>query len=166
MLLRPFGHAPDDKLPAEDLWTYQAVGKKGEELTGYPAISIWHEFQYYPGEFISGAFDWIYEHLGMYIWTIEIWNPKKEAGIDNKEWIHWFRDHPIEDDLKVFEWAQRIAPADSANPGTSTGRRSIIRSWARSKSAAGTAWRCSRIRRRRCARKRSRASRSGCCGRR
>ena len=117
VLLRPFGHAPDDKLPAEDLWTYQAVGKKGEELTGYPAISIWHEFQYYPGEFISGAFDWIYEHLGMYIWTIEIWNPKKEAGIDNKEWIHWFRDHPIEDDLKVFEWAQRIAPADSANPG-------------------------------------------------
>ena len=112
VLLRPFGHAPDDKLPAEDLWTYQAVGKKGEELTGYPAISIWHEFQYYPGEFISGAFDWIYEHLGMYIWTIEIWNPKKEAGIDNKEWIHWFRDHPIEDDLKVFEWAQRIAPGE------------------------------------------------------
>jgi murein tripeptide amidase MpaA len=112
VLLRPFGHAPDDKLPAEDLWTYQAVGKKGEELTGYPAISIWHEFQYYPGEFISGAFDWIYEHLGMYIWTIEIWNPKKEAGIDNKEWIHWFRDHPIEDDLKVYEWAQRIAPGE------------------------------------------------------
>jgi len=112
VLLRPFGHAPDDKLPAEDLWTYQAVGKKGEELTGYPAISIWHEFQYYPGEFITGAFDWIYEHLGMYIWTIEIWNPKKEAGIDNKEWIHWFRDHPIEDDLKVFEWSQRIAPGE------------------------------------------------------
>ena len=112
VLLRPFGHAPDDKLPAEDLWTYQAVGKKGEELTGYPAISIWHEFQYYPGEFISGAFDWIYEHLGMYIWTIEIWNPKKEAGIDSKEWIHWFRDHPIEDDLKVYDWAQQIAPGE------------------------------------------------------
>jgi murein tripeptide amidase MpaA len=112
VLLRPFGHAPDEKLPAEDLWTYQAVGKKGEELTGYPAISIWHEFQYYPGEHISGSFDWIYEHLGMYTWTIEIWNPKKEAGIDSKEWIHWFRDHPIEDDLKVFEWAQQIAPGE------------------------------------------------------
>ncbi len=110
VLLRPYGHAPDDKLPAEDLWTYEAVGKKGEELTGYPAISIWHEFQYYPGEFISGAFDWIYEHLGMFVWTIEIWNPKKEAGIDNKEWIHWFRDHPIEDDLKVYEWAEKVAP--------------------------------------------------------
>jgi hypothetical protein len=112
VLLRPFGHAPDDKLPAEDLWTYQAVGKKGEELTGYPAISIWHEFQYHPGEFISGAFDWIYEHLGMFIWTIEIWNPRKEAGVDSKEWIHWFRDHPIEDDLKVYDWAQQIAPGE------------------------------------------------------
>ena len=110
VLLRPLGSAPDDKLPAEDLWTYQTVGKKGEELTGYPAISVWHEFQYMPGEHISGSFDWIYEHLGMFTWTIEIWNLKKEAGIDNKEWIHWFRDHPIEDDLKIFEWAQRVAP--------------------------------------------------------
>ncbi|MDH5209600.1 MAG: M14 family metallopeptidase [Burkholderiaceae bacterium] len=110
VLLRPFGHLPDDKMPAEDLWTYQKMGSTGEALTGYPAISIWHEFQYYPNQFISGAFDWIYEHLGMFMWTIEIWNPKKEAGIDNKEWIHWFRDHPIEDDLKVYDWAQRIAP--------------------------------------------------------
>jgi hypothetical protein len=110
VLLRPFGHQPDDKMPAEDLWTYQKMGQEGERMTGYPAISIWHDFQYYPGEFISGAFDWIYEHLGMFMWTIEIWNPKKEAGIDNPEWIHWFRDHPIEDDLKVYEWAQRAAP--------------------------------------------------------
>lgn len=112
VLLRPFGHAPDDKLPPEDLWTYQTVGKKGEELTGYPAISVWHEFQYYPGEYISGSFDWIYEHLGMLTWTIEIWNPKKEAGIDNKEWVHWFRDHPIADDLKMIQWADGIAPGE------------------------------------------------------
>ena len=117
VLLRPFGHMPDDKMPAEDLWTYQKAGKKGEELTGYPAISIWHDFQYYPNQHISGGFDWIYEHLGMFMWTIEIWNPRKEAGIDNTQWIHWFRDHPIEDDLKVFQWAQKVAPADSDAPG-------------------------------------------------
>jgi len=107
VLLRPFGHQSDDKMPAEDLWVYQAVGRKGEELTGYPAISVWHEFQYYPNEYISGAFDWIYEHLGMFMWTVEIWNPKKEAGIDNQEWIHWFRDHPVEDDLKMLHWSDR-----------------------------------------------------------
>jgi len=110
LLLRPFGSQPDDKMPAEDLWTYQTVGRKGEALTGYPAISIYHDFQYRPGEFISGSFDWIYEHLGRFTWTIEIWNPKKEAGIDDANYIHWFRDHPIEDDLKVYRWAESVAP--------------------------------------------------------
>jgi murein tripeptide amidase MpaA len=107
VLLRPYGHQPDERMPAEDLWAYQKVGRKGEELTGYPAVSVWHEFQYMPNEHISGTFDWIYEHLGQFTWTIEIWNPKKEAGIDNDEWIHWFREHPIADDLKMLEWSDR-----------------------------------------------------------
>jgi murein tripeptide amidase MpaA len=117
VLLRPMGNVPDDKMIPEDLWTYQKIGKAGEEMTGYPAISIFHEFQYYPNSHISGTFDWIYEHLGMLVWVIEIWNPKKEAGIEDRNFIHWFRDHPIEDDLKVYDWALKIAPKDSANPG-------------------------------------------------
>jgi murein tripeptide amidase MpaA len=112
VLLRPFGSQPDDKMIAEDLWVYQAQGKEGEELTGYPAISNWHGFKYHPSDHISGSFDWIYEHLGRFAWTIELWNPKQAAGIDNKQWIHWFRDHPISDDLKMFAWAQRVAPGE------------------------------------------------------
>lgn len=112
VLLRPFGSRPDEEMIPEDLWIYQAMGKKGEELTGYPAISVWHDYQYHPKEHISGSFDWIYEHLGRFTWTIEIWNPKKAAGIDNQEWIHWFRDHPIEDDLAIFSWAQQVAPGE------------------------------------------------------
>jgi murein tripeptide amidase MpaA len=112
VLLRPLGSEPDDKMSPEDLWTYQAMGRKGEELTGYPAISIWHDYQYYPNRYISGSFDWIYEHLGRFTWTIELWNPRKEAGIDSKDWIHWFRDHPIADDLKIFHWARQAAPGE------------------------------------------------------
>ena len=112
VLLRPLGHAADSEFIPEDLWTYQSIGKRGEALTGYPAIGVWEEFRYHPKEHISGTFDWIYEHLGMYTWTIEIWNPKKEAGIENAEWVHWFRDHPIEDDLKIYQWAQRVAPGE------------------------------------------------------
>jgi murein tripeptide amidase MpaA len=112
VLLRPFGSQPDEKMIAEDLWTYRALGRKGEELTGYPAISVWHDYQYYPNQYISGTFDWIYEHLGRLTWTIEIWNPKQAAGIDNKEWIHWFRDHPIGDDLKIYSWAKQFAPGE------------------------------------------------------
>jgi murein tripeptide amidase MpaA len=112
VLLRPSGTEPDDKMIAEDLWVYQAMGRKGEQLTGYPAVSMWHDFQYHPGEYLSGTFDWIYDHLGRFTWTVELWNPRKAAGIGTRQWIHWFRDHPIEDDLKLFLWAQQVAPGE------------------------------------------------------
>jgi murein tripeptide amidase MpaA len=105
VLLRPFEHLPDEEMPAEDLWVYQAVGKKGTELTGYPNISVYHDFRYHPKSVIGGTFDWIYEHLGLYSWVVEIWSPMREAGITDYKFIDWFRDHPIEDDLKLIRWS-------------------------------------------------------------
>ena len=106
VLLRPFDHMPDDEMDAEDLWVYHKVGKKGEELTGYPAISVYHEFRYHPKSVIGGTFDWIYEHLGVFSWVVEIWAPMREAGIKEYKYIDWFRDHPIEDDLKLYRWSE------------------------------------------------------------
>lgn len=106
VLLRPFDHISDDEMDAEDLWVYQKVGKKGAELTGYPAISVYHEFRYHPKSVIGGTFDWIYEHLGVFSWVVEIWAPMREAGITEYKYIDWFRDHPIEDDLKLFRWSE------------------------------------------------------------
>ena len=105
VLLRPFATLADTEMPAEDLWTYQKQGEKGEAITGYPAISTFHEFRYNPKDVISGTFDWIYEHLGLYEWTVEIWCPMREAGITDYKYIDWFRDHPVEDDLKMLKWA-------------------------------------------------------------
>jgi murein tripeptide amidase MpaA len=106
VLLRPFEHTPDDDMDAEDLWFYQLAGRKGTELTGYPAISVYHEFRYHPKSVISGTFDWIYEHLGIFAWVVEIWSPMREAGITDYKFIDWFRDHPIDDDLKLFRWSE------------------------------------------------------------
>lgn len=107
VLLRPFSTRADDEMPAEDLWVYQAQGEKGTALTGYPAISTYHEFRYHPKDVISGGFEWIYEHLGLYKWTVEIWCPMREAGIADYKFIDWFRDHPVADDLKLLAWADR-----------------------------------------------------------
>ena len=104
VLLRPFDHLADTEMHAEDLWHYQKVGVKGTELTGYPAISVFHEFRYHPKQVIGGTFDWVYEHLGIFSWVVEIWSPMREAGIENYKYIDWFRDHPIEDDLKLYRW--------------------------------------------------------------
>ncbi len=107
VLLRPFSTQADDEMPAEDLWAYKEQGERGTAITGYPAISVFHEFRYHPKDVISGTFDWIYEHLGLYEWTIEIWCPMREAGITDYKYIDWFRDHPVEDDLKMLAWADK-----------------------------------------------------------
>ncbi|TMH08041.1 MAG: carboxypeptidase [Betaproteobacteria bacterium] len=107
VLLRPFDHLPDTEMHAEDLWHYQKVGAKGTDWTGYPNISVYHEFRYHPKQVIGGAFDWIYEHLGMFSWVVEIWSPMREAGIDKYLFIDWFRDHPSDDDLKIFRWSEQ-----------------------------------------------------------
>jgi len=104
VLLRPHAHQNDDEFVPEDLWVYKAVGKRGTELTGYPNISVYHEFRYHPKQVITGDFDWLFEHRGAFVWTIEIWSPQREAGIDDYHAIDWFRDHPIADDLKLIRW--------------------------------------------------------------
>lgn len=107
VLLRPFGTKADEEMPPEDLWVFQTQGKKGEELTGYPAISVFHEFKYHPKEVITGTQDWLYTELGSYAWVVEIWCPMREAGITNYKFIDWFRDHPVDDDLKLLKWTDQ-----------------------------------------------------------
>jgi murein tripeptide amidase MpaA len=107
VILRPFSTEPDDNMAAEDLWLYKRFGKKSTELTGYKNISIYHEFRYHPKQVITGGFDWIYEHLGQFFWTVEIWAPAREAGIEDYHFIEWYREHPPEDDLKMLAWSDR-----------------------------------------------------------
>ena len=54
---------------------------------------------------ITGSFDdWVYDHLGVFAWTIEIWSPQRAAGIADYKFIEWYREHPVEDDLKLLAW--------------------------------------------------------------
>jgi murein tripeptide amidase MpaA len=109
VLLRPYGEQPDEAMPAEDLWTFEKIGQKGTELTGYPAISVYHDFRYHPQKVISGVFDdWMYDHLGLYAWVVELWNPQRQAGIEEIKYIEWRREHPLEDDLKLLKWSDEV----------------------------------------------------------
>ena len=104
--LRPPSRYADEEIPPEDLWSFKSIGDKGFEMTGYPAISNFHEFRYHPKEVITGVFDdWMYEHRGVFAWTTEIWSPQRQAGIKDYKYIDWFRSHPHEDDLKMLQWS-------------------------------------------------------------
>jgi murein tripeptide amidase MpaA len=105
VILRPMGTTPDADMTPEDLWLFQRLSAIGERLTGYPVVSIYEDFRYHPKEVITGTQDWFYEHLGALFWTVELWAPNREAGITGYDWIHWYRDHPPEDDLKLLRWS-------------------------------------------------------------
>jgi murein tripeptide amidase MpaA len=104
-ILRPYSDKPDDKMEINDLWTFQEIGKRGETITGYKHVSVYHGFRYHPRQVMSGAFDdWAYDQLGIFGFTVELWDMIGEAGIKERDFIEWFRDHPEEDDLKLLKW--------------------------------------------------------------
>jgi hypothetical protein len=50
----------------------------------------------------------MYDHLGLFSWTVEIWSPMREAGLKDYKYIDWFREHPVEDDLKLMKWNDEV----------------------------------------------------------
>jgi murein tripeptide amidase MpaA len=109
VILRPYDDRADSEFPAEDLWTFEKIGAKGTELTGYPNVSVYHDFRYHPKKITTGGFDtWVYEQMGAFAWTIEIWSPQREAGIEEYKFIDWYREHPFEDDLKLLKWSDEV----------------------------------------------------------
>lgn len=106
LLLRPFSHRPDEDFPTADLRVYERLGKQGKEMTGYPPASVFHDFRYDPKGVITGAFDdWLFEHRGVFGWTVEIWSALHAAGVETDDILAWRREHPIEDDIALLRWA-------------------------------------------------------------
>ena len=104
--LRPYSTHPDDDLPVPDLRAYKLIGDWATKFTGYPAKSVFHDFKYEPKSVIhGGSDDWMYDHVGVYAWTTEFWSPQRQIGLKDYHFIEWFRDHPVEDDLKLLKWS-------------------------------------------------------------
>ncbi|MFZ6027563.1 MAG: M14 family metallopeptidase [Chloroflexota bacterium] len=116
VLLRPYSTKADEELPANDLWVFKKLGEIGTRLTGYRCVSTFHDFKYHPKEITTGAFDdWAYDQLGLYSFTIELWDLPTEAGIKERKFIEWWRQHPVEEDVQILKWADEHAPGGYVN---------------------------------------------------
>lgn len=114
-ILRPYGGKSDEEMDTGDLWVFEAIGERGTEITDYPCVSVFHNFKYHPKEVITGVFDdWLYDHKGIFAFTVEMWDLATAAGIETKKkekkFIEWFRKHPLEDDYKVLDFVNTHAP--------------------------------------------------------
>jgi hypothetical protein len=113
IILRPGFFRPDTDMDHTDLKVFKTLGKKGEELTGYPCVSVAEDFCYDHKNLITGGFlDWMYEALGIYGYTNEIWSVFKHAGIEigKSDHVHFLLRAQSEDELlKVFKWCDENA---------------------------------------------------------
>lgn len=112
-ILRPYSTKPDDDMEVEDLWVYKKLGEIGTKHTGYRAVSTYHDFRYTPKEITTGAFDdWLYDQLGIFTFTVELWDLPTQAGIKDRKFMEWFREHPHEEDLMILKWAEENAGSE------------------------------------------------------
>jgi len=113
VILRPSSGEPDEDLPKFDLATFKALGKMGEEETGYKCVSIFHGFAYDKKTPIYGAvLDWVYGTFGAYAFSTELWSLPAKAGIEITDHIAWGTDHPSEDDVALVRALDKYAGGD------------------------------------------------------
>lgn len=113
VILRPSSGEPDEDLPKFDLAVFKALGKMGEEETGYKCVSIYHDFAYDRKTPIYGAvLDWVYGSFGAYAFSTELWSLPRKAGIEITDHIGWGKDHPNEDDVAIAKALDQYADGD------------------------------------------------------
>lgn len=114
VILRPYSTKPDDDMDSDDLEVYKIIGEIGTELTGYRCVSTFHDFKYHSKKVTTGAFDdWMYDHFGVFTFTVELWDLPTEAGIENRKFIEWWQKHPHEEDAKILKWIDEHGEPDS-----------------------------------------------------
>ncbi len=118
-ILRPFSDKDDGEMPEHDLAVYRAIGDRGTEITGYPNVSVYHDFRYSPRDVITGAFDdWAYSNYGVFAFTIEFWSLAREAGVEVKDLIEFLRDPPEEAQLEMLAFNDEELDGEGFVPWT------------------------------------------------
>ena len=108
--LRPWSGHSDDDFPVPDLRAFKLMGEEATRLTGYPSISIFHDFKYHPKTGHQGRrrrLD-LRPPRASYAWVTEFWSPQRRAGITDYHFIEWMREHSPEDELAILKVADEL----------------------------------------------------------
>jgi hypothetical protein len=107
-LLRPSSTRPDRELPPDDVWTWEQLATPGVQATGYTSHSVYEDFTFDPRQPMSGASDdWAYEHLGIFGWTVELWDVVQRATGTKCTPQIWRLGPSEQQQRAVLAWAER-----------------------------------------------------------
>jgi murein tripeptide amidase MpaA len=103
VIYRAFCNKTDDKMNQADLALFKAIGRRGQDLTGYECMPASHGGL---GAVRAGIFiDWVYEHRGIIGYTTELWDMLGRAGCDKKkENIDKTPEDLEEEQVKLMKW--------------------------------------------------------------
>lgn len=114
VILRPSSVRPDDQLPMADVRAYKAFGEMGTAETGYPCVSVYQGFMYPEAKKYGGIkgvhLDWVYDHLGIFAFSTELWNIMVKSGVEVKDFINDRLNMTEDDQIKTLRWADDHIP--------------------------------------------------------
>jgi len=109
VILRPPSTKPERQSDQGDMRIFKEIGAMATDETGYPCIHCYDGYLADPtGAPMSGAFDdWLYAHLGIPGYTVELWDLGSRAGV--KMWPRKDKsDSEQSDDFaKVLTWLDK-----------------------------------------------------------
>ncbi len=113
MNLRPSPLVADDKLDPFDLAMYKAIGETCRRITGYPTVSVYHDFtfDYDPERMDVGSWlEWCYDERGVQGFEMELWDWPSITGVPKRKFreLKELSDEQREEDaLKMLQWNDR-----------------------------------------------------------
>ncbi len=119
VILRPPGTCPEKQAPQRDVAMFKAIGEMATVETGYPCCNIFDEFLQDSVNFSSGAFDdWLYQHLGVPAYTVELWDLASRAGVQVWPRKPKTDQEQSEDYAKILAWIDQEMGGEGFVPWT------------------------------------------------
>lgn len=124
VILRQPSLGEDHLLSRIDRTLFTEVAHMGKVISGYEADSNYHVFASGHEKVLmpGAADDWMYDHLGVLAFTVEIWNLGKHAGAHNyaeqgvRGMMALDPETRVEDERKIYEWVSQEVPDDGFFP--------------------------------------------------
>ncbi len=105
-LLRPPASKSEDEFADSDVRVMKELGRKGVDLTGFPlyAVTDYHDVEDKPNRLRGHFTEWGYEHVGLFVFEIELGTLHTSAGISTKESFEAPEEARRDFEKRLLQW--------------------------------------------------------------